>query len=269
MVERNSGVVSGVSNLKSKLKSVVVIVLFVLGFIIGLSVITDHNSVLPVTVKGLFVHIYYDAATYFPLHWSAGEPGCEAQQADLADVKRMLPIIEEFASVYSSDLIAHNLKDIYLLSDLECYGNPYGGTYYTSSLYISLGSKEQGYTTEFLSAMLHGEFSSILMGNYTFPYGAWAAVNKADFVYTDNATQVVGEPAMYNQTKALFRGGFLWQYSTTSLENDFNDIASWLFTHQAELCDLRRQYPRIEKKANLAIDFYQSVNPEIKFVRCK
>lgn len=107
------------------------------------------------------------------------------------------------------------------------------------------------------------------MRNYLFPDEQWVLVNEKDFVYSQNAVEVLEQFGRNRQTEELLEAGFLRQYATTTLENDFNEFSAWLFSRETELCDLRAQYGRIEKKAGLAINFFHSIDPNIAFLLCK
>jgi hypothetical protein len=224
---------------------------------------------IPVIIHGVEVHSQYDAIAFFPFSWRVEPISCTGTQVDLREAQRIYPLIEDFASDFSSDVLADNLRDIYLLDELECYGSSYGGTNSRTAVYITVGSLGEGYTNEYLYSILHEEFSSILMRNYPFPEAEWALVNENDFAYSENAVEVVDQDGITRQTHELLEGGFLLQYSTTSLENDFNQFAGWLFSQETELCELRRQYRRIEKKAVLAINFYHSIDSAIRFSQCE
>jgi hypothetical protein len=223
----------------------------------------------PAQVSGIVLHYYYDASTFFPPEWRLAPIKCSGIQFDLDETKRVVSDIEKFASVYDSEFLKRNLTDIYLLDKLQCYGESYGGTNSRSSLYIDVGPQDKGYTDQFLQAILYSEFSSILMRNYSFPDQEWNLINDEGFKYSENAIQVVGQANIRVQTEELLKAGFLAEYGTTSLENDFNMFTEWLFTRAIELCDLRAKYEKIGKKADLAIRFYKSIHSEVGFSLCK
>ncbi len=54
--------------------------------------------------------------------------------------------------------------------------------------------------------------------------------------------------------------GFLTQYNRVSIEQDLNETAAHLFTNPA-LWSYCRDYPRIDHKVDVLIDFYRSLNP--------
>ena len=225
-------------------------------------------SELPSAIQGVRMHFCYDRNNFFPPEWLREPPNCEGAQVDLVEAERLPPIVEQFASTYGTSFMGRDLRDLYLVSELRCFGRSFGGTNGTAAVYIKVGAAERGFTDEFLLSMLHSEFSSILMRNYSFPRDEWENANPPGFAYSENAVQVVEESGQYELSEELLADGFLAQYATTSIENDFNILASWLFTRQSELCQYAERYEAIKHKANLAIQFYNTIDPEVAIQPC-
>ena len=76
--------------------------------------------------------------------------------------------------MYPRALVADNLRSIYLLRTMTLYGLRYGGTYSRGSIYITSRGEDHGCKDLFRSAMIHSEFSSILIKNYGFPAAEWS-----------------------------------------------------------------------------------------------
>ena len=224
---------------------------------------------LPDKVGGIAIHYYFDTAAYFSPEWLAEPISCSGKQFDLTEAPRVVKDIDQFVSAYHPEFIRQNLVDIYLLDDLQCFGSPYGGTNGWTSLYITVGPVNEGYTDPFLLSMLHAEFSSILMRNYSFPHEAWTSINDVGFTYSENDVKAVRQEDIRSQTEDLLQRGFLYLYSTTSEENDFNLFAEEFFTNAEKLCELRARYERINSKAELAIDFYESIGSGVEFQTCQ
>jgi hypothetical protein len=218
-------------------------------------------------IAGVAVNYDFDPAIFFPTSWNTHDT-CRGEPLDFDTVSHIIPVVKRFTAAYSQDILRRNLSNIYLLGRLVCGGHDYGGTYTGRSVYVVSRALDDGFSDAFVYSVLHAEFSSILMHNYPFPAQEWAAINEPSFIYSDNAPQMVDQPEMYDRSDALFSGGFLRLYATTSLENDFNELAEWLFDQSDELCGYRRQYARVEQKAALAIRFYQSVDPAMSFPTC-
>jgi len=222
---------------------------------------------LPEQINEIAVHYYYDA-DFFPTSWLREPPSCIGVQFDLVEAPRVISDIEEFMSAYDSIFLRQNLTDIYLLNKLKCYGQSYGGTNSISSVYLVVRTQDEGFTDQFLVSMLHSEFSSILMRNYPFPEQEWRLINQDSFVYSENDIQVVEQDTIREQTEDLFEEGFLTRYATTSVENDFNMFVEWLFTRGTELCEIRSRSERINRKAELTIEFYATIDTGVEFATC-
>ena len=93
------------------------------------------------------------------------------------------------------------------------------------------------------------------MRKYSFPEQEWRSINQDSFGYSENAVQVVEQDTIREQTDDLFEAGFLTRYATTSVENDFNIFVEWLFSQGTELCEIRSQHERINKRPNWQLSF--------------
>ena len=60
----------------------------------------------------------------------------------------------------------------------------------------------------------------------------------------------------------LMKSGFLTPYNQVSIEQDLNETAAHLFTNP-ELWEYCRQYPRIDQKVDVLIDFYRRLAPSM------
>ncbi len=211
------------------------------------------------------VHYRYDPDSFFPAHWRTPSIAATGDPIEQGQVVRMIPLIREFCQSHPASVIRSNLTDIYLLGTLTCSGGKYGSSYHGQCLYITCQKIEQGYTRSFLSQRLHSEFSSILFNRYTFPTAQWEQTNSPLFSYSGNGFEMLSNPLRYSHTTTLRADGFLLNYSRSSLENDFNMIAAWLFSQPEELETISRQYSKIRQKQTLAETFYKSISPLYSF----
>lgn len=60
-----------------------------------------------------------------------------------------------------------------------------------------------------------------------------------------------------------YENGFLSKYAETSVENDFNTYAEFVFAKPDELIKLAEHAPLIAKKLRLFIDAYSTLSPEM------
>ena len=174
-------------------------------------------------------------------------------------------MIHTFLAGYPREVVRRNLDAVYLLGELTIYGKSFGGTTSWASIYVKSQGVEKGFTEPFLLNLLHHEFSSILMRNYAFPKAEWQKLNPKGFRYLENDVDALDWSEPYHQEKSLWLDGFLMKYSTSSIENDFNTMSSWMFTRPDELRRLARRYPRLQSKLDLAIGFYKSIDRRFNF----
>ncbi len=223
----------------------------------------------PAQIQGVNIHYAYERAQFFPTAWLTAEVNCQGVQVAAPDAERAVPLIQQFLAAYDSAVIRNNLTDIYLLGDLNCYGQPYGGTNSTSSVYVRVGTRASGYTDRIVLSTTHEEFSSILFRKYVFPRAAWQSLN-GDYGYPNDSTLILDEPGLRSVAPDdLLASGFLTSYAASSMENDFNEYAGWLFVWPDQLCGYSSMYPAIEKKAMLASAFYKSIQPDMEAWGCE
>ncbi len=230
--------------------------------------LSAYRDKLPLTIHGVKIHYCYHPQVFFSNAWLQPPISGQGEQVNLEDALRVVPAIEAFVRSYNATFLEANLQDIYLLGAMVFYGEHYGGTYTAHAVFIEVGSEKENYTVDFVTSQLHAEFSSILMKNYPFPSSTWNNINDHGFKYSQNDVQMLGQPGLYDQHQALLKQGFLNKYSTTNLENDFNDIAFELFTQAPHLCFLAKGYEKIREKVNLAVTFYRRIDPQIKLEDC-
>ncbi len=76
---------------------------------------------------------------------------------------------------------------------------------------------------------------------------------------------MLGGGNIYESTDQEWADGFLYKYSRSSMENDFNMISAWLFTKPAVLQTIAGQSTRMRRKIMLAEEFYMSVSDQYAF----
>ena len=164
---------------------------------------------------------------------------------------------------YPADILKRHLSTIYLFSSLSFYGVQYGGTSLDSSIYLTGGSKSEGYSDTYFATLLHHEMSSIFYRAYQFPKEAWSSINPANFHYAESDSQVLEAIAKGDEPsneERLYREGFLSKYGHSTLENDFNSYAEMAFTHPQQLRSLSEKYPSVRQKAELTKNFYIGIS---------
>ena len=123
-----------------------------------------------------------------------------------------------------------------------------------------------GYTDAYVEQTFHHEFSSILYRNYAdhLDTAAWGKANVPGFDYNDPENGVGAirkNESSQELDTALCRKGFLTQYALSGLENDINTVAQNLFTPSQGFWSIVDNFPKINRKTYLLIQFYQKINP--------
>jgi hypothetical protein len=206
---------------------------------------------------GVNIHYEYVPKSFFPRH-----PSARGSQARVKNIPSTLSLVEEFLSKYPKEVISRNLTHLFILGTLEFFGKRYGGTYIDSAIYVSTGGFLK-YSDSSLLGLMHAEFSSILLQNYEFPSKEWEAINKPTWRYFGSGFEMLGRMDQYHQIDELLENGFLDGYSQASLEEDVNIFVDWIFTKPERLQKLTAKYERIQKKHQLVMKFYKSIDPRI------
>lgn len=201
----------------------------------------------------------------FPREW---------QTLEIDPVAEPLPVLEEGACVtaireelrrYPTAVVEKNLKGVFIGQGLRFYGLQYGGTNSLDSLYLSLpGWHDRVLADRFLRRAFHHEFSSILLRNYAtrFRQGEWESALPTGFKYSGDGAQSLREGKSSTRYEARYnRQGFLAEYSTSSLEEDFNLFAEAIFCGDPEFWRLYDTFPAIAVKADLVLALYASIDP--------
>jgi hypothetical protein len=201
----------------------------------------------------------------FPKTWQTAEIQPIANPINPSDEATCVETVKRALSKYPAKLTEANLKTVYIAQNLSFYGLNYGGTNCVDSLYLTLFPvKNDSISLRFLERALHHEFSSILLRNYNrlFPTSAWIAANPPDFQYRGDGTQSLREgTASTKFDEKLNEQGFLAQYSTSSIEEDFNMFAESILSGDPEFWKIYDKNPAVAKKADLTIAFYNRIDP--------
>lgn len=171
--------------------------------------------------------------------------------------------LDKAMSKYPSDFLNDNIDTIFVANKLYVYGVRYGGTYIGKDVYLS---NQDHYTFTSFEKLFHAEFSSILYhkNQKKFNSKAWQALNPKGFKYSGDGSEYlesINSKYDSSKDKLYFEQGFLTEYATTSLENDFNAIVRAMFSGDKTLWDNIDNNPSLNEKLDLAIKFYHSLDP--------
>ena len=171
--------------------------------------------------------------------------------------------VREALSYYPAGLVRRYVRRIYVMDRLYLSGMGIGGTRSLDRIYLAAGTatRHGGHS---LARRLHAELSSILMMAHPsfLDEPAWRRANPPTFRYVGSGVTAVrqGRTSLEARSDLLARG-FLHTYAMSSLENDFNAVASALFTSEQTLAVYARTSPRLRKKVELTKRFYRLVHP--------
>ncbi|GAB4292518.1 MAG: hypothetical protein Kow0068_17760 [Marinilabiliales bacterium] len=213
------------------------------------------------------IHIVlYPERKMFPDSWYEPDISGKAKALSAGEIARTKAVLDIAMKKYPAHVLSENLEKIYLLSELEFYGVKYAGTYSDKTLYIANSGLDEGYTNRFIEQSFHHEFSSILYWKYLhyFNKELWTSLNPdADTIYFDD---LGGAGAMITGTDndefdpKYHEIGFLYQYATSSFENDVNSFAENLFKAKPGFWDAVDKYDKIRQKTEIIIEFYNKLD---------
>ncbi len=211
------------------------------------------------------VEIIFSAnGTIFPDSWYSPEINAKAVSLEQAEYERSIELINQVLLMYPESVIRLNLQKIYILKSIEFYGVQFGGTNSSDALYLTNDGIDLGYTDRYFKQLFHAEFSSILFRNYPqyFNKVQWESLNPETFEYGQGEVEVLDASLNLEEFNIeLNTIGFLNEYATSSLENDFNSFAKNIFEPLAEFRQLLSDFYLLQKKAELLIQFYEQIDP--------
>lgn len=199
----------------------------------------------------------------FPEPWHDAPVLARGRALPEAQSERVRAILDRALKKYPMQVLQSHLDAVYVLDELRYYGVTTSGTNSRIRVYLNIGSEKAGYTEAHIEGVFHAEFSSILLReNPEFlDEAAWEALNPPGFKYLGNGVEAVKQKkAGQRLTETLHDQGFLIEYSQSTLENDLNGFAARLFTGDPRLWTIAEKHPKIRRKLELAIEFYQHLD---------
>ena len=200
----------------------------------------------------------------FPPSWRGGKVRASAVRVDAGEVNRSLELVDAAMSKYPAGLLKQNIDAVFIVKEMRFYGLKYGGTNSRDTIYVSNRGVGDGFTDHYILSTFHHELSSILLRNYPvmFDRAAWLAANRDGFTYRSSGMESLKDGTAGTKYSRRFHlDGFLNQYATSSMEEDFNTFAEALFTGDSRFWEAVDRYPRVEKKAAVILAFYAALDP--------
>lgn len=233
----------------------------------GLPVVLDDKplaarlSELPSDVE---IRSEANARSIFPGNWLAPHIDARAEPIVPRELERSLPLVQRAMMKYPPELLEDRLDAVYLVGRLSFFGVRAAGTNSLDRVYLAVRSEAEGFTKEFIEASFHHELSSILLRSFAdrFPYERWYALLPRDFVYLGDGVTAIRMGRASQQLKEYYlRDGFVSQYATASVEEDFNSIAQNLFLNLPEFWEAFDRHRRVREKVRVVMDFYRAIHP--------
>ena len=201
----------------------------------------------------------------FPERWQTKRVSASGTSVPGEEFERVRMVIGSAIRKYPSTVLRRDLEAVCVLSELKFFGVSAGGTNSSSdTVYLNFGNEQKRHSDAQNEALFHAEFSSILLRNHpaAFDAEAWQRINPPGFQYLGNGVDAVRQQkAGQEPSEELERQGFLVQYSQSSVENDFNDLAAPLLSGDAALWEQAERFPKLKEKLALTVAFYHKLNP--------
>ncbi len=218
-----------------------------------------------ITREELQTQIIVDQAgpEIFPESWHTETIAAQATLLAPAEEEKSQQILKQAFLKYPVRVLNENLKQVYVVGRLQFSGVAAGGTNSRTVVYLCNDGRS---SVSDLERVFHAEFSSILLRNFdhVFDQSKWKQVNPATFSYGAGGVEAIRTNKRSTRIDPTYHeAGFLNEYSTSDLENDFNSFAAQLFMTESQLWELAEQYPRIRQKLDLSITFFESIDASL------
>lgn len=200
----------------------------------------------------------------FPASWLSEKINARAERLSDNQLGRTKMLLNRAQKKYPRKVLQNDLKTVYVLHRLTFRGIGASGTNGGSNVYIANRGARAGYTDRRIERTFHAEMSSLLLRKHSqhLDAKAWQQVNGPSFEYGKSGVKAVQEQQSNKAFDASAHAkGFLHQYAQSTLENDFNSIAEQLLMGNQSFWWVVAAYPKIKAKTELALAFYQQINP--------
>jgi len=205
----------------------------------------------------------------FPSEWLKAPTFAHAKPIPVSDENRSIRAVRRALSLYPPRFLAANLNTVYVVSHLSMERTTVGASSSeeTKSLYINNDGEAAGYTDIELEGSVHHTLANILMANHPEKFSAklWEGLNDPGFHYGKGWLEWIksgrsgvdgGQPL----EERFLERGFIQDYATSEVGEDFACTAEALLTGSQGLWATIDRYPVVKKKAAMVIAFYQSLD---------
>lgn len=201
--------------------------------------------------------------TIFPADWRSDD-STQAVPIRTTEIPRATRLMQKALRRYPPTFIQKNLGHIYLVSDLTLESTGASGTCAGRAVYVADDGKENDYDDDFLKGTLHHELAHLLFSNYAANFDAdkWQALNPPGFEYGSGSTNAIKDGKDSEDIEpVLLNKGFVCQYATSELEEDFVCTAGQLMLDKTQFWHEVDHYPIMKKKVEIVVAFYHKIIP--------
>ena len=201
----------------------------------------------------------------FPVSWRGGTIAASATPTTPVEAERVRQILLIALRKYPAAFVRANLERIYIVGTLRFQGISAAGTNSATRIYLRVVAGNARYTDTFLEESFHHEFAHMLRRNFMDRWNAaaWTACNPFGFQYGSSS----GVEAIRNGKTALAlsdewnQRGFLSEYATSDMSEDFATVGGNLFTGDASFWATVDHFPALLAKLRVGMGFYQKMDP--------
>ena len=169
--------------------------------------------------------------------------------------------VEDALKAYPTGFVSSQIDAIFIAGNMLFDGMRAGGTYRYNWIIIASDSKAIGeYNYHAALYGVHHELSSFIYRKSFVISRFWG-----DLMPENWKAKITDKESLADNYEPIdYENGFLNNYATTSVENDFNTYAEFVFARTDELIELAKQYPLVAKKLRLFIIAYSQESPDMK-----
>ncbi len=188
----------------------------------------------------------------------------EAHAIDKSEAERSARLVREALDLYPVGVLQKNLEVVYVLGTLEFYGESYWNANSVASIYLTNEGWENGYADEYIVELFHDSFASILFTNFPEALDeiAWTEANEKGFEYSESPDESYYDAYDNEYVAKYLDQGFLNEYGTYDLESDLSTFVAEMFLGERKFWTAVENYPRVAKKKNLKVAFYNALDPQ-------
>lgn len=168
--------------------------------------------------------------------------------------------VEDALAAYPAGFASSLIDAIFIAGNMFFDGMSAGGTYHHSWIIVASTTDPTG-ESNYNSALygVHHELSSFIYHKNFVIARVWGSLMPKNW-----QAKVTDKEALARSYQPIdYENGFLNNYATTTVENDFNTYAEFVFARPDELIELAKTYPLVAKKLRLFINAYAKQSPEM------